>query len=139
LGSNQASIDGEWTGSRLELDRDELRKRCACLPIGPVRITVEKPKAQRSLDQNAYLHAGPFPILAEYFGYSIPEVKLVLMGECWGWHTVYGKELPIKPSTADMTVEECTYFIDWLLPWAMTEHGVSLPLPDERVAQELSR
>lgn len=128
------SIGGEWTGSKLELDRDELRRMCSALPIGPVTLTVEKLKRQRSLDQNAYLHAIPFPILAEHFGYTIPEVKLVLMGECWGWQQIAGHEIPLKPSTSEMSVEECQYFIDWLIPWAMTEHDVALPLPNEVTA-----
>jgi hypothetical protein len=88
---------------------------------------------QRSLDQNAYLHAGPLPIFADYMGCSVPEAKYYLMGECWGWHTVGGREIPMKPSTSEMTVAECRHFIDWLLPWALEKHNVELPLPDERV------
>ena len=130
--TRSAQISAVWTGSRLDLDREEFRRLCAVLPIGPVIVTAQVPKTQRSLDQNAYLHAGPFPILAKELGYSIPEVKLVLMGECWGWHMVGGHELPMKPSTSEMTVEECTFFIDWLLPWAAEFHGIRLPLPDER-------
>ena len=134
MASESVSVGAIWTGSRLELDRRELQRMCSNLPIGPVTITVGKVKRQRSLDQNAYLHAGPFPILAEHFGYTIPEVKLVLMGECWGWQTLAGHDVPRKPSTSEMSVEECTYFIEWLLPWAMTEHGVALPLPGEVAA-----
>lgn len=99
-----------------------------------VEITLRRKRTQRSIDQNAYLHAHPFPILAEHFGYTIPEVKLVLMGECFGWKEVAGRDMPIKPSTSDMTVEECTYFIDWLLPWAMVNHGVKIALPGEVAA-----
>jgi hypothetical protein len=88
---------------------------------------------QRSLDQNAYLHAWPLPIFADYMGCTIPEAKYYLMGECWGWHIVGGREIPIKPSTSEMTVAEFSYFIDWLLPWALEHHKVELPLPDERV------
>jgi hypothetical protein len=88
---------------------------------------------QRSLDQNAYLHAGPLPIMADWMGCTIPEAKYYLMGECWGWHTVAGKEIPIRPSTSEMTVAEARYFIDWLIPWALDRHDIELPLPDERL------
>ena len=98
-----------------------------------VELVVRKRRTQRSLDQNAYLHAVPIPILAEHFGNTIPEMKYALMGECWGWkrEPATGHEIPVKPHTSAMTVEECTYFIDWLIPWAMTQHGVAIPLPNE--------
>lgn len=96
-----------------------------------VEFTIRKRRTQRSVDQNAYLHAEPFPKLADHLGYSMEEVKLVLMGECFGWHDVGGHTLPVKPSTSSMTVEEAQYFIDWVIPWAMTEHGVHVRLPGE--------
>jgi hypothetical protein len=96
-----------------------------------VEVIVRKVRTQRSADQNAYLHAVPFPLIAEHTGYSIEEVKLVLMGECWGWHQVAGHEIPIKAHTADMTTEECTYFIEWLPPWALANLGCLIPLPGE--------
>jgi len=99
-----------------------------------VEVIVRKLRTQRSIDQNAYLHVAPFPILADYFGYTIPEVKLALMGECWGWKKLGSHEVPIKPSTSELTVEECTYFIDWLIPWAMMNHNVVIPLPGEIAA-----
>lgn len=96
-----------------------------------VEVIVRKLRSQRSLDQNAYIHAVPIPILAEHFGYTIPECKYVLMGECWGWKQLAGRDIPIKPSTAEMTVDECRYFIDWVIPWALTNHDVRIPLPNE--------
>lgn len=98
-----------------------------------IEVVIRRPKRQRSVDQNAYIHAVPIPMLAEHFGYSIPEMKLVLMGECWGWqrNPLSGRDVPVKPSTATMTVEECQYFIDWVIPWAAVEHGVIIPLPNE--------
>lgn len=100
---------------------------------GPKIVRVEEPRSKRTIDQNAYLHAVPFPILADYFGNTIPETKYVLMGECWGWKVcpIAKREIPIKPSTSEMTVEECTYFIDWLIPWAAQNHNVLIPLPSE--------
>lgn len=101
-----------------------------------IDVIVRKHKRQRSLDQNAYLHAEPFPKLAAKWGESIARTKLICMGAFWGWEPVnVGGNikvlLPVKAHTSDMTVEECTTFIDWLLPWAMDEHDVAIRLPDE--------
>ena len=101
----------------------------------PVEVIVRAKRSQRSLDQNAYIHAVPVSILAAEFGMTIPECKYELMGACWGWKTLpSGHEIPIKGHTSEMTVEECKYFIDWVIPWAMTEHGVVIPLPNEVAA-----
>jgi hypothetical protein len=99
-----------------------------------VECIVRKERVKRSLDMNAYLHAVPFPLLAEYFGDSIEGTKLDLMGECFGWRTApSGHQLPVKPHTSDMTVEESAFFVDWLIPWAakLPGGGVRIPLPGE--------
>lgn len=98
-----------------------------------VEVTIRRERTKRSIDQNSYIHGVPVTILADHFGYTIPEMKLVLMGECFGWKpdAISGREIPAKPSTSDMTVEDCSYFIDWIIPWALTNHGVSIPLPSE--------
>lgn len=124
-------IDNDGHFLLSEDERDARREYLQSLAGARVEITVRKERTQRSIDQNAYLHAVPFPILAEHFGNSIEEVKYVLMGECFGWHTVAGREIPVKPSTSGMSVEECSRFIEWLIPWAMMEHGCAIPLPNE--------
>ena len=98
-----------------------------------IEVVVRKRRTRRTLDQNAYIHAVPIPMLADHFGNTIPEMKLALMGECWGWKRdpATGKELPIKPHTSEMDVEECTHFIEWVIPWAATEHQFVIPYPSE--------
>ena len=67
----------------LDVERDRRRMYLRTLVGKPVEVIVRKARVQRSVDQNAYLHAGPFPVLAEELGYeSIEELKLALMGEC---------------------------------------------------------
>jgi hypothetical protein len=99
---------------------------------GPKTIIIKDQAAKRTLDQNAYLHAGPFQVLAEFFGESVEQTKYVLMGECFGWtrDAITQREIPVKPSTSSMTVEECTFFIDWLIPWAQEKFDITLPLPE---------
>jgi hypothetical protein len=88
---------------------------------------------KRTDRQNRYLHAEPFLKLAKKWGESIERTKLICMGEFWGWEPckVGGTMLPVKAHTSDMTVEECTVFLDWLIPWAAQEHDVAILLPDE--------
>lgn len=96
-----------------------------------VEETIRKRRTKRSNQQNAYIHAVPIPMLAEHFGYTIPEMKLVLMGECWGWKEVLGRQIPVRSHTSEMSVEECQYFVDWVIPWAVQNHDVQIPLPNE--------
>lgn len=99
-----------------------------------IELAVRRYDAQRSPDQNEYLHAVAFPKLARHFGLSITDLKLSLMGECFGWKRdpITHREVPVKPHTSDMTKSECRHFIDWLLPWALQEHGVDIEPPTRR-------
>lgn len=118
-----------------ESERDRRRAYFQYLAGKDIEIVIRKERTQRSIDQNAYLHAGPFPILAEHCGNTLAEIKFELMGACWGWKTLQsGHVVPVKIHTADMTVEECTKFIDWLMPFALETFGVQLPLPHEVAA-----
>lgn len=114
------------------LNRAAFRADVSALKGCDVWITVEPQKRKRSLDQNAYLHAEPFPKLAAAWGESVSRVKLICMGEFWGYEPckVTRQFLPVKAHTSDMTVSECSTFIDWLIPWALTEHGVAIDLPN---------
>jgi hypothetical protein len=96
-------------------------------------LTLDAVRRKRSVMQNAYLHAEPFPKLAKAWGESIARTKLICMGEFWGYEPckVTRQFLPVKVHTSDMTVEECTLFIDWLVPWALMEHGVDVAPPRE--------
>jgi hypothetical protein len=84
---------------------------------------------------NRYWHAEPFLKLAKAMGESVNHAKLIAMGSFWGWQTVtvgeFEATLPIKVHTSDMTVEEGTVFLDWLIPWAAREYGIEIHLPDE--------
>lgn len=101
--------------------------------VGKV-VEIREQRRSRSVDQNAYLHAEPFPKLAKAWGESVARTKLICMGEFWGWEPckVTKSFLPVKAHTSDMTVEECTTFIDWLIPWALQEHGVEIKEPAGR-------
>ena len=118
----------------LDTERWKRQQHLRSLAGKRVEVIIRKAHTKRSLDMNAYLHKVPFPMLAEHFGDSIEGVKLDLMGECFGWtKTAQGHDIPMKSHTSDMTVEESKFFLDWLIPWAMTTHGIDIP-PPQRVS-----
>lgn len=124
-------------GSLKLWNRGEFAEALKRLKPGRVVITVTPLADKRSLDQNAYLHAVPFPLLAEEFGCSVEDVKYDLMGEKWGWKPSPlnpNHFIPVMPHTSDMTVEQCTEFIEWLIPWALDKFGISIPYPNEVAA-----
>lgn len=115
-----------------ESERDRRRIHLASLAGKRVDVVVRRERTQRSLDVNAYWHAVPFALLAEYWGEDIETAKLLILGECFGWkETRDGHRVPIKPSTSGLTTEEGSQLTDWMPPWAMTNFGVDIPLPKE--------
>lgn len=114
-------------------DMDRYRATLRKLAGKRVELVLRKPKSKRSIDQNAYAHKWPFRLLADYFGCSVEEAKLDILGEKFGWTTgpVSGKPLPIKAHTSDLTVEEFSALIEWMVPWAAEKFGVLIPLPGE--------
>lgn len=98
----------------------------------PIELVLRRKRSKRSLDQNAYLHAVPFMLISEAMGENINDVKLIVMGEKWGWHTVRGYQLPVKGHTSELTTAEGAELIEWLPMWAATElNGLYIPLPNE--------
>lgn len=125
-----AKVETPGGGVKL-LNEDRYRDLAKRLRPGLYKMTLEAHVENRSADQNKYLHAEPFPKLMEAFGYdSMEELKRDLMGECWGWTVspITQQHVPVRPHTSEMNVEECTFFIDWLIPWG-TQRGVLIDPP----------
>lgn len=114
-----------------ETERDQRRVYFQSLAGQDVEVTVRKERTRRTLDQNAYIHAVPVPMFAEEWGEDIETTKLLLLGECFGWReTQYGR-VPTKPSTAALSVDDMSHFIEWMPPWGMTNFRMNIPLPGE--------
>lgn len=99
-----------------------------------VEVVIRKVRTKRSIDQNAYWHAVPFDLFAEYFGEDIESTKYNLMGQCWGWHysKLAKRDVPIKPSTSEMTTEEGAHFTDWMIQFGLTDcNGLVIPPPEK--------
>lgn len=97
----------------------------------PVEVVIRKPRSKRSLDQNAYAHAWPFKLIAEAMGESVEAAKLAILGEKFGWRELRGHLIPVKPSTAALTVEEFHELIEWMPAFGAHTFGISIPLPNE--------
>ena len=103
-----------------------------------IELIVRKQRVQRSLNQNAYWHAIAFPLLQEALGYdSIEELKLALLGECFGYHVdkLSGRQLPIELHTSGLDVDKGIHFTDWMIRFgAMLPSPCLIPLPSEAEA-----
>jgi len=92
-----------------------------------IAVAIRKPRAKRSLDQNAYWWAVPVKVLADHCGYTDNQMHYALLGECFGY--VAGPTavvVPVKSSSSELSVEEFTKLIDWVLVWAPSELGCVL-------------
>jgi hypothetical protein len=99
-------------------------------------IEIKEYRKKRSIPQNAYIHAVPFKIISDHTGYSIDDIKEWLCGEFTGWeeYEVFGKK-KVRPilSTSQMNSKQMTDFIEWMQWWAMSEHNLYIPSPNEWV------
>lgn len=120
---------------RFEFDRAAFKRAMAMLEPGRYTLRLKRGGTKRSLNQNAYWWSTPVKLLAEHCGYTDSQMHYALLGECFGY-TVgpTGKPVPVKPSSSDLTVEEFTHLIEWVLTWAPTELGVIIPSPNEVTA-----
>lgn len=101
-----------------------------------LEVEIRKPKTKRSLSQNRFLWGVAYPILAAHLGYDHHEHEQLhydCLGTRFGWRRspVTGREHPRRTSSS-LSTGEMSDYMEWLSRWAMTEHGVDLPLPDER-------
>lgn len=97
-----------------------------------VELTIRKRKSQRSLDQNAFWWAVPVAILAEHCGYTPSQMHYALLGECFGYMAgPTGQPIPNVPSSSELNTEQFAHLIDWVLTWAPTELGVTIPEPGQ--------
>lgn len=94
-------------GKRLVLDYPEKLKQFLPAFAGhEVELSIRKRRSKRSLKQNSFLHAAIAP-LAEHLGYTTEELKLAMLGGCFGWHDEGPlKGLPLRLHTSDLNTEQ---------------------------------
>lgn len=94
-----------------------------------VEIELRKRRTKRTLKQNAYLHAAIKPF-ADHCGYTVEELKLALLGECFGYHQVNGVTLPVKLHTSELSTQEFVEITELLIQRA-AEQDVLILYPEE--------
>jgi hypothetical protein len=117
-----------------ETERERRHRWLKQIAGGEIEVIFRRPPVQRTRDQNAFIHAVPVPLVAERTGDSLEIAKRNLMRECFGYtrDLVTGLAKPWMEHTSSMTIEEATYFIEWVSPWAIDAlDGLEIPTPGE--------
>ncbi len=121
-----------------ELQAENFKKRCNVLFKKKCVVELTEKKPQRTLRQNAYLHAalGYFGL---QFGYKIDEVKILYFKKVCNPELfvkkikdiITGQEIEFLRSSSDLDTGEMTLAIDRFRNWASDVAGVYIPSPDE--------
>jgi len=125
---------------KLHIDAvSRFRERLRNLADARVELEIRRPRRGRSAAMNAYLHSetGPIRLMADFCGEDMEGMKYALMGQCFGWvySAVAQREVPVQPHTSAMSVEDATYFLEWVVPFA-AKHGVMVALPGDYLAKD---
>lgn len=120
------------------LHAENFKRRCNALYSNKSVVELTEKKPQRTLSQNAYLHAilGYFGM---HFGYTVNEVKV------WYFKELCNPELFVESitdkltgqqrgrlrSSADLNTKEMTMAIERFRNWAADTAGIYIPSPDE--------
>ena len=105
-------------------------------PTKKWKVVIEPYSAQRTLSQNAYLHAVPIKIIAEFTGHSPDEVKDYLLGEAFGWEEYSVLDVLLKRPlrrSSSLNTKEFNWFLEWIEAWAVNTLGLLVPRPDDEV------
>lgn len=121
-----------------DLHAENFKKRCNMLYKKKCIVELTEKKPQRTLSQNAYLHAalGYFGLQV---GYTIEEVKAWYFKEACNpemfvrtiTDAVTGEKRKTLRSSADLTTEEMTVAIERFRNWSADKAGIYIPSPDE--------
>lgn len=123
-----------------ELQAENFKARCNALYKKRCIVDLTEKKPQRTMKQNAYLHAalGYFGL---QLGYTMEEVKeWYFKAECnpelfvrTKKDALTGKERKVLRSSSDLTTEEMTLAIERFRNWASQTAGVYIPSPEEHL------
>ena len=121
-----------------ELQAENFKKRCNALFKRRCIVDLTEKKPQRTLRQNAYLHAalGYFGL---QFGYRIEEVKDWYFKEVCNpdlfvrrvADRITGEERKVLRSSSELDTEQMTVAIERFRNWASETAGVYIPSPEE--------
>lgn len=122
----------------IELQAENFKKRCNALFKKRCIVDLTEKKPQRTLRQNAYLHAA-LGYFGMQFGYRTDEVKNWYFKETCNpdlfvrkvTDVITGEERKVLRSSADLDKEQMTVAIERFRNWASDVAGVYIPSPEE--------
>lgn len=128
-----------------ELHAENFKKRCNMLFKKKCVVDLTEKKPQRTMSQNAYLHAalGYFGL---QIGYTIEEVKTWYFKETCNpelfvrtkTDAITGETRKALRSSADLTTDEMTIAIERFRNWSADKAGIYIPSPEEyRLVQQM--
>jgi hypothetical protein len=93
-------------------------------------FVIQKERPPRTLTQNAYYHAAVIQTISDYTGDDAKSthenLKQMFLPQFFD-----DKGQPIEKSTTRLTTKEFAQYIDRIIAWAGTEHGLAIPSPNE--------
>jgi hypothetical protein len=111
-----------------DFDRALIKLREYILPGASYVLEINKSKSIRSLNQNRYYFGVVLLILSDHFGYTTDELHQICAGTFLRYENK-GKEF-VK-STTKLDTKEFEIYLEQIRRWAMNEHQISIPLPNE--------
>jgi hypothetical protein len=126
---------------RMQLEASEARMRrnyLTRLAGKRVDVIVRVHRSRRSLDQNAWWWGVGLPVIAAALGYDRHEhaaLHYALIEECFGttFDPRIGRTVP-NARSSQLDTKQFSEFMEWVVRWAATEHGIVVPLPNESEA-----
>jgi hypothetical protein len=129
---------GSVTGGALEVNKARLRAALGAMSDGPVVVTIERKKAKRSVQANAYYWAVVVKGITDATGQDGESIHEFLRRECNAMRVeltnrnggeVY--ETWVGKSTSALNVNDFYDYVERCRAWAGTFLGLELPDPTE--------
>jgi hypothetical protein len=103
-----------------------------------IDVTIREHHDRRTLDQNAWWWGVALPVIAAALGYDRHEhdrLHYALVDLCFG--TTFDPRIGREVSNArssQLTTAQFSALMDWVVRWAATEQGITVPRPGDGVA-----
>lgn len=115
-------------------DKERLYETLKGLKPAVYKVELKVNRGERSLRQNSYYWGVVIKILSDYTGFEPDEMHEDLKNRFLKYYKVIkatGEERELAKSTSNLSTEEFEAYLDMIRRWAMIEHDVYIPLPNE--------
>jgi hypothetical protein len=127
---------GAVTGGTLDVNKARLKAALGAMSDGPVVLTIERKKATRTVNQNAYYHAVVVATIAKETEQDPESVHEALKRECNAqcvtMRTKDGEtyDMWVGKSTSGLNVNDFSDYVERCRAFAATFLGLEIPDPD---------